>query len=55
MLRTNCKSNNWLPFVLEAIRDQGCAVVEGALAPAMLADARAAMYRAQKKIHEEVG
>ncbi len=55
MLRTNCKSNNWLPFVLEAIRDQGCAVVEGALAPATLADTRAAMYRAQKKIHEEVG
>jgi ectoine hydroxylase-related dioxygenase (phytanoyl-CoA dioxygenase family) len=55
MLRINCNSNNWLPFVLEAIRDQGCAVVEGALAPAMLADARAAMYRAQKKIHEEVG
>jgi ectoine hydroxylase-related dioxygenase (phytanoyl-CoA dioxygenase family) len=30
-------------------------VVEGVLNPAMLADARAAMYRAQKKIHDEVG
>jgi len=55
MLQINCKSNNWLPFVLEAVRNQGCAVVEGALTPAMLADMRSAMYRAQKKIHEEVG
>jgi ectoine hydroxylase-related dioxygenase (phytanoyl-CoA dioxygenase family) len=55
MLRINCKSNNWLPFVLEAVRNQGCAVVEGALTPVMLANTRAAMYRAQKKIHEEVG
>ena len=30
-------------------------MVEGVLTPAMLADTRAAMYRAQKKIHEEVG
>ena len=55
MLRINCKSNNWLPLVLEAIRNQGCAVVEGTIMPAMLAEIRAAMYRAQKRIHEEVG
>lgn len=55
MLRINCKSNNWLPLVLEAVRNEGCTVVEGVLTPAMLADTRAAMYSAQKKIHEELG
>lgn len=55
MLRVNCKSNDWLPLLSEAIRSHGCAVVENALSPAMLAETRAAMYRAQGKIHEEVG
>jgi ectoine hydroxylase-related dioxygenase (phytanoyl-CoA dioxygenase family) len=55
MLRINWKSTDWLPLVLEGIRNQGCAIVEGALAPATLAEVRAAMYRAQEKIHREVG
>ena len=55
MLRVNCNSTDWLPSVTEAIRNHGCAVVEGALTPAMLAETRAAMYRAQEKIHKEVG
>src|SRR5262249_5364252 len=55
MLRVSCKTENWLPLVLEGIRTQGCAVVEDVLDHILLAEIRGAMYRAQEKIHEEVG
>jgi hypothetical protein len=55
MLRLTCKSRDWLPNVLEAVRFQGGAVVEDVLSHSMLAKTREAMYRAQKAIHQEVG
>jgi len=55
MLRLTCKSRDWLPNVLDAVRFQGGAVVEDVLNATMLAKIREAMYRAQKAIHQEVG
>src|SRR5215469_7728517 len=55
MLRVNCKSASWLALVLEAVRNQGCAVVEGAVSPALLSKTRAAMFRAQQQIQAELG
>src|SRR5215475_9318202 len=55
MLRVSCKSTGWLPLALESVRAQGCAIVEDTMDPALLAETRAAMYRAQRKIQEEVG
>jgi len=55
MLRVSCKSDSWLPLVIQALHSQGCAVVENVASQSLLEATRAAMYRAQKKIVEEVG
>lgn len=44
-----------LPRVLEALRRDGYAIVEGVLPSALLAETRDAMYRAQAAIRREVG
>lgn len=45
----------WLPFTLEALRCVGYAVVEGVLSPAFCERTRAAMYRVQARIVEQLG
>ncbi len=53
--RTTRGAADWLPTVLEGVREQGCAVVEGVLEPELLGELRQALYRAQRRVHEAVG
>jgi len=46
---------DWLPRVVEALREVGCAVVDGVLSSDLMSDLRARMYRAQQKIVDELG
>jgi ectoine hydroxylase-related dioxygenase (phytanoyl-CoA dioxygenase family) len=56
LARVDCKAqHDWLAKCSEAVRAQGCCIVEGALERSRLGDVRDAMYRAQKRIVAEVG
>jgi ectoine hydroxylase-related dioxygenase (phytanoyl-CoA dioxygenase family) len=52
----NCKSQrDWLPQTLEAVRRDGCMVVEGVVGADMLRETRDRMYAVQQRIHADVG
>jgi ectoine hydroxylase-related dioxygenase (phytanoyl-CoA dioxygenase family) len=56
LARVDCKADSgWLRLCREALREQGCCVVENALARSALAPVREAMYRAQERILAEMG
>ncbi len=56
MIRVDCKvQENWLAVTLDALREQGCAIVENVLAPRFLSETRDAMYRARVQIQTAVG
>jgi ectoine hydroxylase-related dioxygenase (phytanoyl-CoA dioxygenase family) len=55
MINLHKNAPDWKARVLEALKFQGCCVVEGVLPRAFLAETREAMYRAQKAIESEVG
>jgi ectoine hydroxylase-related dioxygenase (phytanoyl-CoA dioxygenase family) len=53
---TDCRADeHWLPFVLEALRHAGVAIVQNVLPAAVLADTRERMYQVQRGIQQEVG
>jgi ectoine hydroxylase-related dioxygenase (phytanoyl-CoA dioxygenase family) len=52
----DCKSDpGWLSKVQEGVRHVGFAVVGGVVGEQLLGETRAAMYRAQRSIHQVVG
>ncbi|MBV9191314.1 MAG: phytanoyl-CoA dioxygenase family protein [Betaproteobacteria bacterium] len=56
LARVDCKAQrDWLAKCCEAVRTQGCCIVDGVLAPSSLGEVRDAMYRAQERILAEVG
>jgi len=55
MLRLDCKGGGWRRECREALRHQGCCVVENVLGADQLASLRASMYRARDRIVAEVG
>lgn len=56
MLRLDCKADDgWLRDCREAVRHEGCCIVENVLAAGELARLREAMYRAEERIVAEVG
>ena len=56
LARVNCKAQrDWLAKCSEAVRTEGCCIVEGVLARSMLGEVRDAMYRAQERILAELG
>jgi ectoine hydroxylase-related dioxygenase (phytanoyl-CoA dioxygenase family) len=56
MLTVSAKrDDNWLELVREAVRYEGCCVVNDVLPPALLERARAAMYGVQARIREDLG
>jgi len=55
IVRVRANDKGWLARVSEAVRTAGCAVLESAVCESVLLSTRAAMYRAQKAIAEEIG
>ena len=55
MLRVDCRRDGWLEDCAQAVRFDGCCLVEAVLQPDELPALREAMYRAQRRIREEVG
>lgn len=56
LARVDCKAErDWLPVCREALRSQGCCIVENALPRRELGRVREAMYRARERIVAEVG
>ncbi|HEX9431868.1 MAG TPA: phytanoyl-CoA dioxygenase family protein [Burkholderiales bacterium] len=56
LARVDCKRDpHWLATCRQAVREQGCCIVERALARDDLGKVREAMYRAQERIVAEVG
>src|SRR2546423_6685739 len=56
LARVDCKRDrDWLATCRQAVREQGCCIVEGALAGGELGQVRDAMYRAQERIVAEIG
>src|SRR5580692_11365790 len=55
MLTTSSTEADWLVGTLEALRYVGAAIVTDVLSPELVARTRAAMYKAQAQIVEEVG
>jgi ectoine hydroxylase-related dioxygenase (phytanoyl-CoA dioxygenase family) len=52
----NCKTgSHWLERTLELLRVYGCAIVEGVLDRSFLGEAKAAMYRVQTAIVNDIG
>lgn len=50
-----CRDKNWLATARAALELQGCCVVEGVLAPALIEEIRPAMSRCRDRIAAEVG
>ena len=56
LARVDCKRDrDWRAACCEAVREQGCCIVEDALPRDQLGSVRDAMYRAQERIVAEVG
>lgn len=55
MLRITPAIDGWVEATAGALQVDGCAIVEGVCDDALLDETRAAMYRAQRAIREEVG
>jgi ectoine hydroxylase-related dioxygenase (phytanoyl-CoA dioxygenase family) len=56
MVTAHCRTDPaWKRRTLDAVRDQGCCVVEGVLTEEFLRPTREAMYLAQERIVREVG
>jgi ectoine hydroxylase-related dioxygenase (phytanoyl-CoA dioxygenase family) len=56
MLSVNPKTEaDWLGFVTEAVRHEGCCVVSDVLDPELLRRTRAAMYAVQARILQDIG
>jgi ectoine hydroxylase-related dioxygenase (phytanoyl-CoA dioxygenase family) len=56
MLRVDCRTrSDWLELCREAVRHDGCCLVENVVVAAELGRVRDAMYRAQRRIVAEVG
>jgi ectoine hydroxylase-related dioxygenase (phytanoyl-CoA dioxygenase family) len=53
--RLSARHPGWLDDALAGVRDDGYAIVEDILSPAALDHTRAAMYRVQARIREDVG
>src|SRR2546425_2897737 len=54
--RVDCKRDpTWLAMCCQAVREQGCCIVESALPRGELGKVREAMYRSQERIVAEVG
>jgi ectoine hydroxylase-related dioxygenase (phytanoyl-CoA dioxygenase family) len=56
LARVDCRAQgDWLAKCNEAVRAQGCCIVEGVLARSRLGEVRDAMYRAQERIVAQLG
>ena len=55
MLRTSVDQEGWLDLVVDALRHEGVAIVEGAIDEALLGDTRRTMYEVQQRIAADVG
>jgi ectoine hydroxylase-related dioxygenase (phytanoyl-CoA dioxygenase family) len=56
MLTVDCKADSdWLELCVEALRHEGCAIVEGVLDAEQIDRAKAAMYEVQVRIREDIG
>lgn len=55
MLRLDCRAEGWLDACTQAVRFDGCCLVEDVLGSDELTALREAMYRAQRGIVREVG
>jgi ectoine hydroxylase-related dioxygenase (phytanoyl-CoA dioxygenase family) len=53
--RLSARHPGWLDDALAGVRDDGYAIVEDILSPATLDRTRAAMYRVQARIREDIG
>jgi ectoine hydroxylase-related dioxygenase (phytanoyl-CoA dioxygenase family) len=56
MLHLNCKTDSdWLELCVEALRYEGCAIVEGVLDEELINRTKEAMYGVQLRIREDIG
>ena len=55
MIRTSTNIGDWLDLTLESVRLSGCAIVENVLSDDDCVRTRAAMYRVQQHIRDDVG
>ena len=52
----NCRTqSDWLPSTIQALRRDGCMIVEGVIGEHMLRETRDRMYAVQKRLREDVG
>jgi len=55
LIKLDCTQAGWVGNALQALRFEGCCVVEGVLSDGFLATTREAMYRVRAQIVDEVG